>query len=54
MQQGGVICVLGAVITICAYAFVPKTGNYYLAAWLSVVAGVFRLGQGLFQYYLRR
>ncbi len=54
MQQGGVVCLIGAIIMICAYAFAPRDSNYYLLAWLPIGIGLFRFGQGLFQYYIRR
>ncbi|HEX2853322.1 MAG TPA: hypothetical protein VHO24_08795 [Opitutaceae bacterium] len=50
MQDGGVIFVIGALITFCTYAFADVAGGYFLLAWGPVLFGFLRVLYGLFQY----
>jgi hypothetical protein len=51
MQRGGMVFVIGAVITFCTYAFADLTGGYFLLAWGAIIFGGIRFAYGVFQYF---
>jgi len=49
MMVGGVICLVGTVITIGTYAAASNGGGHYVVAWGAIIFGGIQFLQGMIQ-----
>ena len=49
MMVGGIICLVGTVITIGTYAAASNGGRHYFIAWGAIIFGGIQFLQGMFQ-----
>lgn len=51
MGIGGLICLVGIIITVTSYNSVSQTGGSYIVAWGAIVFGAIRFFRGVMQLY---
>jgi hypothetical protein len=49
MAIGGVICVIGILVTAATYSAASHGGGHYFVAWGAIVFGGFQFLRGLFE-----